>query len=345
MRMRHDNRNEKCFETSIKENILKEYRKISGAGLHWDRKRIDIPLPAEREEANGRLTMIFPGGPILLNLIDIRTREIAENIADPEKSKNVYRVLKINYCITGRCELRLRSGECTYLTAGEIAVDAGQTLSTFYYPTGEYRGFEIAVYLDFLPREYSVFGECFSSPEGIYDLCSELERPWIRNAAEPVNGMYERLRIYIDEYDNPELVLLICLEAFSLLSQMDFSKASIRRTYCTASQVEIAKSTRNMIVSDLSVRYTARELAKNFGISETSLKNYFRSVYGCGYAEYQQMIRMENAARLLEETEDKVADIGQAVGFATQAKFGAAFKEYFGVTPLEYRRRSRLGEL
>ena len=130
-----------------------------------------------------------------------------------------------------------------------------------------------------------------------------------------------------------------------MLSQMDFSKASIRRTYCTASQVEIAKSTRDMIVSDLSVRYTARELAKNFGISETSLKNYFRSVYGCGYAEYQQMIRMENAARLLEETEDKVADIGQAVGFATQAKFGAAFKECFGVTPLEYRRRSRLGEL
>ncbi len=203
------------------------------------------------------------GKQILLNLIDIRTREIAENIADPEKSKNVYRVLKINYCIAGRCELRLRSGECTYLTAGEIAVDAGQTLSTFYYPTGEYRGFEIAVYLDFLPREYSVFGECFSSPEGIYDLCSELERPWIRNAAEPVNGMYERLRIYIDEYDNPELVLLICLEAFSLLSQMDFSKASIRRTYCTVSQVEIAKSTRDKkIIVVNGVDDAANELRK-----------------------------------------------------------------------------------
>jgi len=30
------------------------------------------------------------------------------------------------------------------------------------------------------------------------------------------------------------------------------------------------------------------------------------------------------------------------VGVATQAKFGAAFKECFGITPLEFRRRMRL---
>lgn len=124
-----------------------------------------------------------------------------------------------------------------------------------------------------------------------------------------------------------------------------FRKKLTPKTYCTASQVEIAKKTMKIIMSDLSVRFTARDLAKDFGISETSLKNYFRSVYGCGYAEHQQIARMKKAARLLEDTEDKVSEIGQAVGFATQAKFGAAFKECFGVTPLEYRRRSRLGEL
>jgi len=43
--------------------------------------------------------------------------------------------------------------------------------------------------------------------------------------------------------------------------------------------------------------------------------------------------------------ESKASDIGQAVGFASQAKFGAAFKGYFGITPLEYRRRCRLGEI
>ena len=79
-------------------------------------------------------------------------------------------------------------------------------------------------------------------------------------------------------------------------------------------------------------------------MSETSLKNYFRSVYGCGYAEFQQNARMEKAAELLKETEQKIADIGLTVGFVTQAKFGAAFKACFGLTPLEYRRQHRLSE-
>ena len=109
--------------------------------------------------------------------------------------------------------------------------------------------------------------------------------------------------------------------------------------------MEIAKKTKDILISDLTIRYTARELARRFGVSETSLKNYFRSVYGCGYAEYQQTIRMQKSAELLGTTDEKIADIASAVGFATQAKFGAAFKECYGMTPLEYRRQCRLQNL
>ena len=288
--------------THIKENIIREYKKLPGTTISWEGKRVDVPLPSESDDSKGQLTMIYPGGSMIFNLIDIRSREIPDIVANPGNAKGEGRVLKINYCVSGRCELRLRDGECTYLTTGEIAVDAGQALNTFYYPTGEYRGFEIAVYLDFLPRKYNVLGECFSSPERIYNLCSQLEHPWIRNAGESISRMHDVFKTYTNEYKNSELLLLKCLEMISLLSQMDFGIASIRRTYCTASQVEIAKKTMKIIMSDLSVRFTARDLAKDFGISETSLKNYFRSVYGCGYAEHQQIARMKKAARLLEET-------------------------------------------
>lgn len=332
----------RSFMSDFSERITGKCRAMPGAAVSWRGKRIDVPLPSEREEQAGSLTMIFPGGPILFNLIDIRSQEIPDQIADPGSSG---RLLKVNYCAQGRCELRLCNGGCTFLTAGEISVDAGQALNSFYYPTGEYRGFEIAVSLDDLPAEYSALGETLSSPEKIYDRCKPLHYPWIRSAEEPVIRMYDTFRLYVNEYDNPEMVLLLCLELIALLSQMDYSPAAIRRTYCTASQVEIAKRTKEMILSDLSVRLTAKEFAKRFGVSETSLKNYFRNVYGCGYAEYQLSARMKEAAKLLKNTESKASDIGQAVGFASQAKFGAAFKQYFGITPLEYRRRCRLGEL
>lgn len=75
------------------------------------------------------------------------------------------------------------------------------------------------------------------------------------------------------------------------------------------------------------------------------MKNYFLSVYGTGYAEYQQIKRMELSARLIRETDNKIADIAVTVGYATQPKFGAAFKACYGVAPLEYRRQNKLVKL
>lgn len=106
--------------------------------------------------------------------------------------------------------------------------------------------------------------------------------------------------------------------------------------------VIIAKETEKIITANLSQRQTAAALSKRFGISETSLKNYFKNVYGTGFLEYQQKVRMEKAGKLLCESPDAVGSICEMVGYLTQAKFGAAFKDYFGMTPLEYRRRQYL---
>ena len=47
---------------------------------------------------------------------------------------------------------------------------------------------------------------------------------------------------------------------------------------------------------------------------------------------------MEKAASLLRETELSVAEIAAQVGYESQSKFTAAFKEQFGKLPKEYRR-------
>ena len=42
--------------------------------------------------------------------------------------------------------------------------------------------------------------------------------------------------------------------------------------------------------------------------------------------------------QLLRETDESVAEIARAVGYESQSKFTAAFKEYFGALPKEYRK-------
>ena len=48
------------------------------------------------------------------------------------------------------------------------------------------------------------------------------------------------------------------------------------------------------------------------------------------------------AAELLENTTLKVLEISLKVGFRSQTKFGICFKKYYGVNPLEYRRKTKL---
>ena len=48
---------------------------------------------------------------------------------------------------------------------------------------------------------------------------------------------------------------------------------------------------------------------------------------------------MGRAAQLLRETDLSVSEIAQRVGYESQSRLTAAFKEYFGMPPKEYRQR------
>lgn len=111
--------------------------------------------------------------------------------------------------------------------------------------------------------------------------------------------------------------------------------------YFTRSQIAIVKEAEALILQDLSRRFTAKELADRFGISESSLKLYMKGILGDSYLNYFRRKRMERAAELLESTNQKVLEIANAVGYENQGKFAKAFAECYGIPPLEFRRLSR----
>ena len=117
----------------------------------------------------------------------------------------------------------------------------------------------------------------------------------------------------------------------------------------------IARETRNILCADLSQNHTARELAERFQVAETSLKNYFRGVFGENLSTFLREVRMRRAAELLQSSELRVAEIAAQVGYENQSKFAAVFVRHFGCPPLEavfvrhfgcppleYRRRAHL---
>lgn len=111
-------------------------------------------------------------------------------------------------------------------------------------------------------------------------------------------------------------------------------------TYFTRSQIAIVKEAEALILSNLTRRITAKELAERFGVSESSFKFNVKGI-GDSYLNYFRKKRMEKAAELLESTTMKIIEVANAVGYENQGKFAKVFAETYGVSPLEFRRLSK----
>ena len=115
--------------------------------------------------------------------------------------------------------------------------------------------------------------------------------------------------------------------------------------FYTNVQVEIAKKAEQMLTADLKKHIPMKEIAQQFGISETSLKNYFRGVYGKNVSDYLRDLRMSVAEKLLVETKLPISEIASQVGYTKQGKFAEVFRQQFQMNPLEYRRKQKLKDI
>lgn len=104
------------------------------------------------------------------------------------------------------------------------------------------------------------------------------------------------------------------------------------------SQVRTVNAIHDLLVSDLTVRYTIEELSARFHINQTTLKTVFKTVFGKSIGGYMRDYRIKRAKELLCHTDDPIAQIACAVGYENQSKFTSAFKAATGVLPKDYRK-------
>ena len=82
-------------------------------------------------------------------------------------------------------------------------------------------------------------------------------------------------------------------------------------------------------------------IANSFFISNAYLSRVFRRFCHQTCIEYITQVRMEQAQRLLENTEIRIADIAEKTGYSSVYYFSVQFKKLTGETPGEYRKRMR----
>ena len=86
------------------------------------------------------------------------------------------------------------------------------------------------------------------------------------------------------------------------------------------------------------------EMAQRSGLSETSFKRRFRTATGFSPLQYVHRIRIEEAKRLLEQSEMPVDEVGWQVGYADPAFFRRLFRRMTRLTPSAYRKKFMIPE-
>jgi len=87
--------------------------------------------------------------------------------------------------------------------------------------------------------------------------------------------------------------------------------------------------------------WTIAELAREVGLSRSSLVERFTRYLGEPPMSYLTRWRLQLGARSLSATSRSVAEVAAEVGYESEAAFNRAFKRQFGMPPARYRKERR----
>ena len=91
---------------------------------------------------------------------------------------------------------------------------------------------------------------------------------------------------------------------------------------------------KNHFRKDLNMAVVSNEISMNYTMFSYSFKQYT----GKNFKDFMKEVRMGEARRLLEETDMRITDIGEYVGYENEKTFLKVFRQCCGVSPSEYRK-------
>lgn len=108
---------------------------------------------------------------------------------------------------------------------------------------------------------------------------------------------------------------------------------------CQEEYIRRIHKVQDYIQHNLGRSLSIEELASTAGFSKYHFSRIFQGMLHEPLAHYVNRIRMENALFLLAHRADKnMTDIAYELGYTDSAVFSRAFKNYYGVSPREYRK-------
>jgi AraC-like DNA-binding protein len=132
---------------------------------------------------------------------------------------------------------------------------------------------------------------------------------------------------------------LFCLIVDRLRTVADAPAPKMRVTERDRRQLA---SVRDLLSVEFANPPTIHVLSRRFGLNRNKLCGGFLQSYGVTVYEFCDSLRMENARRLLAESQLAISEIADSLGYGSSSAFSAAFHRRFGHSPSQAR-QARIG--
>ncbi len=182
-----------------------------------------------------------------------------------------------------------------------------------------------------IPEEIAVLGV-----DNDEIICSLSDPPLSSVSLNIVKGGYEAARLIEKLVRDKEAVYEdVIIQPITIVNRLSTD------IYATGNPA--IQSALKFIHQNLANRITVEDIVKQVPLSRRLLEIRFRQVTGQSIYQYISDLRMERFSQLLLASDEPIADLAMQVGLPDFKNLSRQFKVWKGCTPMEYRKRNRIG--
>ncbi len=143
----------------------------------------------------------------------------------------------------------------------------------------------------------------------------------------------------VDEYEMRSDELLIRMKGLIYLILAEYLSFDAEHKYERKRKLsaDYVREATKFIHENYDKKLTLNMIAERVGVTSGYLQRLFRENCKTSVIEYLLRHRVENACKMLVETDIPIQEISNTIGFSDVKNFYYRFKRIFGVTPSQYR--------
>lgn len=249
-------------------------------------------------------------------------------------------ILEINHCLKGKFECNIENKYYTYVQEGDMSINLlniERGPSTF--PLSYYYGVEILIDIE-KTKDNFLFQFLNIDINKITDNLKKNEKYFIIRSTEQLQHVF--MEMYSRGKNvNVDYLKIKVAELLLFIQNTTFSKNHERRNIYNKDKIDKIKYIRETLEKRLNRNIDIKKVSKEFDINPSTLRKYFKDIYGIPLYTWHRNLRLQFAKEMLKNTDIPVIEIAAKIGYENPSKFSDSFYKYTKFKPLEYRQKTK----